>query len=58
MEEKILLDKGFLWGITIRFKLEDFWIGVYFDTRRHTFYICPLPMCVIRIELQTFRVRF
>jgi hypothetical protein len=28
----------------------DFWIGVYWDRKNRTLYICPLPCCVVRIR--------
>lgn len=28
----------------------DFWIGFYYDQDDEVLYICPLPMCVIRIN--------
>jgi len=27
----------------------DFWVGVYFDPKNRSFYICPLPCCVFYI---------
>jgi hypothetical protein len=28
----------------------DFWIGAFYDKKKRTLYICPLPCCVIKIE--------
>ena len=28
----------------------DFWVGAYYDRKNHVLYICPLPMCVIKIS--------
>ena len=35
--------------VEISFKWFDFWIGLYFDKRSHSLYICLLPMLPIRI---------
>ena len=29
----------------------DLWMGFYWDSKRATLYICPLPCCVIALEL-------
>ena len=39
--------------VRVFFAWYDFWIGFYFDTHGGFLYICPLPMCVIRIKLST-----
>jgi hypothetical protein len=36
--------------ITIFFAWYDFWIGWYYDQKKATLYVCPLPMCAIKIE--------
>lgn len=36
--------------VTFFFAWYDFWIGVYYDRLDEVLYICPLPMCVIRID--------
>lgn len=36
--------------ISLFFAWFDFWIGCYYDREKRAFYICPLPMCVIKIE--------
>jgi hypothetical protein len=27
----------------------DFWVGFFYDRDKKVLYICPLPMCVIKI---------
>lgn len=41
MTSKLRAKLQFLWY--------DFWIGLYYDRAGKVLYICPLPMCVIRI---------
>lgn len=36
-------------GIKTDFLWYDFWIGWYYDRVHKAVYICPLPMCVIKI---------
>lgn len=36
--------------ISFQFLWYDAWIGVFFDRKEKTWYICPLPCCVIKIE--------
>ena len=36
--------------ISFSFKWFDIWIGAYWDRFDRVLYICPLPMCVIKIE--------
>lgn len=40
--------------ITFYFAWYDFWIGFYYDTYNEALYICPLPMCVIRINKDSY----
>jgi len=35
--------------IDFHFRVYDFWIGFYYSRMDKTIYICPLPMCCIRI---------
>ena len=36
------------------FRAYDFWIGAYWSgSHSRTFYICPLPMCVIAIKMRS-----
>lgn len=37
--------------VTFKFCWYDFWIGIYYNRTFNVLYICPLPMCLIRIEL-------
>lgn len=37
--------------ISFFFALYDFWIGAFYDQKKHILYICPLPCCVFKIEL-------
>ncbi len=34
----------------IKFKWYDMWVGVYYDRKGRTFYICPFPTIVIIIQ--------
>jgi hypothetical protein len=36
--------------ISIFFAWYDFWVGWYFDCKKKVLYICPLPMCGVKIE--------
>ena len=36
--------------ITFSFAWFDFWIGAFWDMKKKILYICPLPMCVIKME--------
>ncbi len=36
--------------ITFSFLWYDFWVGWFYDRDKHILYICPLPMCVFKIE--------
>ncbi len=36
-------------NIKFQFLWYDFWIGWYYDRANQTLYICPLPMCVIKV---------
>ena len=38
---KIRVKFSFLWY--------DFWVGFYYDRANKILYICPVPMCVIKI---------
>ena len=37
--------------ISFFFAWFDLWIGAYYNQQKRTWYICPLPMCVIMVEL-------
>lgn len=37
--------------VSLIFAWYDFWIGVFYDTKKRIIYVCPLPCCVIKIEL-------
>jgi len=30
----------------------DLWIGAYFDRSKRVLYVCPLPCCVLKLEIQ------
>lgn len=36
-------------SVLLFFAWYDCWIGAYYDRKARALYICPLPMCVIRI---------
>ena len=36
---------------SIFFAWFDLWIGAYYDQKKRIWYICPLPCCVIKVEL-------
>jgi len=36
--------------VSLHFKWFDFWVGGFYDVAHRTLYICPLPMCVLRLE--------
>ena len=38
---KLHLQTKFLWY--------DFWVGFFYDRNNKVLYMCPLPMCVIKI---------
>jgi len=38
--------------VTFKFRSYDFWIGFFYNRTFRILYICPLPMCVFRIELK------
>jgi len=35
--------------VRLSFLWYDFWVGFFYDCTRKVLYICPLPMCVIRV---------
>ncbi len=35
--------------VQLAFLWYDFWIGWFYDRTKKILYICPLPMCVIKI---------
>jgi hypothetical protein len=37
--------------ISFLFAWFDLWIGLYFDKKNHILYICPIPCCVIKLEI-------
>jgi len=41
MNKRFKIQFSFLWY--------DFWIGWFYDRLNKILYICPLPMCVIKI---------
>ena len=36
--------------VSLFFAWFDFWIGWFYDRKKRVLYICPLPMCVIKLE--------
>jgi hypothetical protein len=38
--------------IHLMFKWFDLWIGAYWDVNSRCLYVCPFPMCVIKIEMR------
>lgn len=37
-------------SVSYFFAWYDFWVGWFYDRKKGVLYICPLPMCVIKIE--------
>jgi hypothetical protein len=37
-------------SISVFFAWYDFWIGLFYDQKKRTLYVCLLPMVVIKIE--------
>jgi hypothetical protein len=37
--------------LSFHFLWYDFWIGCFYDQKKRTLYVCPLPMCVFKVEL-------
>lgn len=35
--------------VTVFFAWYDLWMGAYYDRNNRTWYVCPLPCCVIKI---------
>lgn len=38
--------------VTWFFRWFDLWVGAYVDTKNRTVYVCPIPMCGVRIEFR------
>lgn len=38
--------------VSFFFAWYDFWVGFFYDQKKRVLYICPLPCCVIKVELQ------
>ncbi len=38
--------------VSFSFLWFDLWVGAYYDRAKRVLYVCPLPMCVIRIEME------
>lgn len=38
--------------ISFFFAWFDFWVGFFYDQKKHILYMCPLPCCVFKIEGQ------
>ncbi len=36
--------------IRVRFAWYDLWVGVYWDRKLRTLYLCPLPMLLIEVR--------
>lgn len=38
--------------VSFFFAWYDMWIGAFYDRKKRTLYICPLPCCVVKVEPQ------
>lgn len=38
--------------VSFFFAWYDMWIGAFYDQKKRTLYICPLPCCVVKVEPQ------
>ena len=38
--------------MTVTFSLAwfDLWIGAFYDAKKRTLYVCPIPCCVFKIK--------
>lgn len=36
--------------VSMFFAWYDCWVGLFYDQKKKTLYICPLPMVVIKLE--------
>ncbi len=42
---------GWAMKVSFFFAWFDLWIGAYYDQKKRIWYFCPLPCCVIKLEL-------
>ena len=45
-----VFDRVRCWQMKVFFAWYDFWVGCYWDRRMRVFYVCLLPMVVIRVS--------
>lgn len=38
--------------VTVHFAWYDFWVGFYYDRKKHILYICPIPMLVVKVRVR------
>ena len=39
--------------VSFFFAWYDFWVGFFYDQKKHILYVCPLPCCVFKFEAQS-----
>ncbi len=37
--------------VSFFFAWYDAWVGAFWDSKKRTLYLCPLPCCVLKIEM-------
>lgn len=38
--------------VRLFFAWYDFWVGIYYDTKKNIIYICPIPMFGVQIKFK------
>ena len=47
---KVVINMSIPFKIKIFFAWYDFWVGVFYDRKKQTLYVCPVPTLVISIS--------